>query len=67
MTNSERSDITWQKSTASGGGNCVQVAFIDESVLVRDAKNPSGPMLSFSSSEWAAFVTGVCHNEFDPH
>jgi hypothetical protein len=69
MANSEQSSITWRKSTASGGGggNCVQVAFIDDSVLVRDSKNPSGPVLSFSHSEWAAFLIGARGNEFDVH
>jgi hypothetical protein len=61
MANSEQSGITWRKSTASGGGggNCVQVAFIDDSVLVRDSKDPSGPVLSFSHSGWAAFLIGT--------
>lgn len=58
MANSEQSGITWRKSTASGGGggNCVQVAFINDSVLVRDSKNPSGAVLSFSHSGWTAFL-----------
>jgi hypothetical protein len=69
MANSEQSGITWRKSTASGGGggNCVQVAFTGESVLVRDSKDQSGPVLSFSYSEWAAFLVGTRRNEFDVH
>jgi hypothetical protein len=64
MINSEQAATAWRKSTASGGGggNCVQVAFIDDSVLVRDSKDPSGTVLSFSHSEWAAFLIGTRGN-----
>ena len=36
MTDSEQSDITWHKSTASGATNCVEVAVVDDAVLVRN-------------------------------
>lgn len=65
MSNSMQSRIAWQKSTASGSGNCVEVAFVDGSVLVRHSRNPSGLALSFSSSEWAAFLVGTRNSEFD--
>ncbi len=66
MADSERADIVWRKSVASGSnGDCVEVAFTDKSVLMRHSKNPLGPQLSFSYSEWAAFLTGVRHGEFD--
>lgn len=60
--------IDWRKSTLSGGGdNCVEVAVATDgsgAVGVRDSKNPKGPVLVFSSSEWAAFVDGVRLGEF---
>lgn len=57
--------IVWRKSMASGGGNCVEVAFADESILLRHSKEPSGTVLSFTYSEWAAFLAGVRRGEFD--
>jgi hypothetical protein len=39
------SDLTWRKSTRSGGeagGNCVELA----PGAVRDSKNPDGPVLT---------------------
>lgn len=67
MADSERAHTVWRKSLASGPtGDCVEVAFTDESVLVRNSQEPHGPQLVFSYSEWAAFLTGVCHGEFDP-
>jgi len=67
MTNPMEPYLRWKKSTASQAGNCVQVAFTDESVLVRDSKDSSGSILSFSSSGWEIFVNGVRYNEFGVH
>jgi hypothetical protein len=66
VADAERVDIVWQKSLASGDTSCVEVAFTDESVLVRNSQKPQGHQLAFSYSEWAAFLTGVRHGEFDP-
>lgn len=66
MADSERADIRWRKSVASGSnGDCVEVAFTDKSVLMRNSQYPLGPQLSFSYSEWTAFLTGVRQGEFD--
>lgn len=57
---------TWRKSTRSGGqGNCVEVADAPDAIGVRDSKDPSGPNLVFTRSEWRAFVDGVKAGEFD--
>jgi Domain of unknown function (DUF397) len=66
VADSERADIAWRKSMASvSQGDCVEVAFAEEAVLVRNSQDPFGPMLSFSYSEWAAFLTGARRGEFD--
>lgn len=48
----------WVKSSYSGGsdGNCVEVAGHGSRVLVRDAKDRSGPMLGFSPAAWRRFA-----------
>jgi hypothetical protein len=33
--------------------------------LMRDAKNPDGPVLAFTPEEWEAFTLGVKDGEFD--
>ncbi|WTD59045.1 DUF397 domain-containing protein [Streptosporangium sp. NBC_01639] len=59
----------WNKSSLSGNGsNCVEVALTDTPnpgtdpdrlFLVRDSKDPDGPVLSFTPAEWDAFLTTV--------
>jgi hypothetical protein len=41
------------------------VAFIGDAIAVRDAKNPAGPVLLFTTAEWDAFVDGAKGGEFD--
>ncbi|MGW0502329.1 DUF397 domain-containing protein [Micromonospora sp. NPDC003241] len=55
------SRLTWRKSTRSGStGNCVEVAAnLPAVVAVRDSKDRQGPVLSFSTDQWAGFVRGV--------
>jgi predicted secreted Zn-dependent protease len=58
-------ESAWRKSTASESGDCLEVAIHKEFVLVRHSRHPSGPALTFSHGEWAAFTTGVRNGEFD--
>jgi len=65
-----RVDLThaqWQKSSRSGPNcdNCVEVAFADGAIAVRDSKNQAGPILLFTQEEWDAFVGGAKDGEFD--
>jgi hypothetical protein len=56
----------WRKSTRSGNqSNCVLVRHNETTVQVKDSKDPEGPVLTFSRSEWAAFVGGTRDGEFD--
>lgn len=61
------SRAVWRKSTRSGPNcdNCVEVAFVDGAVAVRDSKDPDGPVLIFTPAEWDAFVGGAKDGEFD--
>jgi hypothetical protein len=62
------SGAAWRKSTRSGdnGGDCVEVAGnLPDVIAVRDSKDRNGPVLTFSSGEWTAFVEGVKLGQFD--
>ncbi len=59
--------IEWVKSSLSfSNSNCVEVASLpDGGVGLRDSKDPSGPVLKFTSAEWTAFLGGARLGEFD--
>ncbi|HEX5740755.1 MAG TPA: DUF397 domain-containing protein [Pilimelia sp.] len=61
------SGARWFKSARSGPNcdNCVEVAFVDGAIAVRDSKNTGGPALLFTPAEWDAFVGGAKDGEFD--
>ncbi len=60
-------NAVWQKSTRSGpvSDNCVEIAFVDGAIAMRDSKHPDGPVLLFTAEEWDAFVEGAKDGEFD--
>ncbi len=59
--NSNLSKAMWFKSSYSGPErDCVEAAFLGgDMVGVRDSKDPTGPALIFSPSEWDAFTASV--------
>jgi hypothetical protein len=63
---SSPTELPWRKAAASGNNGCVEVAPLEDGgVAVRDSKNPSGPMLSFTRHEWVSFLDGLGEGEFD--
>ena len=55
----ELTGARWRTSTRSdsNGGNCVEVADnLPGLVAVRDSKDRTGPVLTFSPAAWATFV-----------
>ncbi|MFB9708294.1 DUF397 domain-containing protein [Streptosporangium sandarakinum] len=59
----------WQQTTGSDatGGRCMEVVHGTSSIevqpdrlfLVRDSKDPDGPVLSFAPAEWDAFLSTI--------
>lgn len=58
-------EVAWRKSTYSGNNGCVEVRHDDDRILLRDSKDPQGPVLSFTRREWDAFLAGIRGGEFD--
>jgi hypothetical protein len=58
-------DLTWRVSRTCDGGACVMVARDGEFVLFGNTGKPSGPKLSFSRAEVAAFAAAIKRGEFD--
>jgi hypothetical protein len=54
------STLIWRKSRASGGGGeCLEVARSELSVLIRDTRDESGVTLEFGPAQWRGFVRRV--------
>ena len=63
---STSTELAWRKASASGNNGCVELAPLpDGGVAVRDSKDPSGPVLSFTRHEWVSFLDGMAKGEFD--
>jgi uncharacterized protein DUF397 len=60
MSTVDLSGLAWRKSsrsTVSGdNGNCVEVAFADIVVAVRDSKNPAAGTLAFPATAFTRFL-----------
>jgi Domain of unknown function (DUF397) len=59
------SKAMWRKSSRSSMNGCVEVAFVNGQVAVRDSKNQNGPVLVFTPVEWNAFLAAVFNNELE--
>lgn len=56
----------WHKSTVSGDTGCVEVAFANQAVGVRDSKlGDDSPVLVFTQHEWSVFLQGAGNGEFN--
>jgi hypothetical protein len=56
----------WIKARASDqGGNCVQMRLRQGLIEVRDSKVRRGPVLRFTTEEFAAWLDGARRGEFD--
>lgn len=64
MHDLEQTALTWRKSSRSNGvgGECVEMASAHDRVLVRDSKNPEGPVLAFRSAALGALFGGLRTN-----
>lgn len=57
--------VMWRRSSRCDTQTCVEVARTNGGVLLRDAKDPAGPVLAFSQEAWISFAAGVAEGEFD--
>jgi hypothetical protein len=63
--------MAWVRSSYCGPGDCIEIASDCEStacveadhdknvVLMRDSKDPDGPVLRFTRSEWQQFIQSL--------
>jgi hypothetical protein len=62
-----RHRVVWRKSSYSQPtqSDCVEIAQIAGTIVVRDSKNPHGPKLTFTAENWAAFTVTVRAGRFN--
>jgi hypothetical protein len=66
LSTSEREDLAWLKARSStANGQCVEIASAAGNIAIRDSKDPDGPVLVYTTSEFRAFLDGARNGEFD--
>lgn len=66
LSASERARLAWLKALSStANGHCVEVASAVGNIAIRDSKDPDGPILVYTPSEFRAFLDGARNGEFD--
>lgn len=61
------SEISWRKSRASvRDGECVEIARLDASVLVRDSRDKNHQPLKLSITQWRWLMTRIRSGDLDP-
>jgi hypothetical protein len=43
----------------------VEVAANQNTILIRNSRQPDGPLIEYTPEEWHAFVSGVKKGDFD--
>ena len=54
-----------KKTIRRNAGGRVEASFVEGGVVLCDSRDPDGPKLFFTPSEWTAFVGGVHLGEFE--
>jgi hypothetical protein len=57
--------LRWCRSTACVTGECVEVAYWEDLVLVRSSREPE-IIVPFSQLRWQAFITSIAPPAADP-
>jgi hypothetical protein len=66
LSASERESLSWLKARSStANGQCVELASAVGNVAIRDSKDPDGPILVYTRSEFRTFLEGARNGEFD--
>ena len=66
LTKAERAGLAWLKAQSSThNGACVEIAESAGKIAIRGSKDPDGPILVYTPTEFKAFLSGAQNGEFD--
>jgi hypothetical protein len=66
LTDEEIAGLSWIKAQFSNhNGACVEIASVPDKIAIRDSKDPGGPVLVYTATEFRAFLDGARKGEFD--
>jgi hypothetical protein len=57
--------LSWKTAMGNAAGTGVRVAATGGSIVIGDAKNPDGPIVTYDASEFKSFIDGVKRGDFD--
>ncbi len=57
--------LTWRTSLSCDGGACVEVAADRNIIMIRNSRQPGGPLIEYSPEGWHEFVSGIKNGDFD--
>jgi predicted secreted Zn-dependent protease len=57
--------LIWLTALNCDGGACVQVAADQNTILIRNSRQPDGPLIEYTPEEWHEFVSGIKKGDFD--
>jgi hypothetical protein len=63
MTEDLDDGLIWHRSTACADNACVEVAFSQDEVMMRNSERPES-VTRHSREEWTAFLQGIAHGDF---
>lgn len=58
-------NLTWRTALNCDGGACVEVAADRNIIVIRNSRQPDGPLVEYTPEEWHEFVSGVKKGDFD--
>jgi len=61
---SQTEPTVWRKASFCASGECIEVARLNDMIVMRDSKDP-GRMIASTVEEFRSFVRGVQAGEFD--
>jgi hypothetical protein len=66
LSNLETIGLQWRKTRRSANnGACVELAPVSGQILIRDSKDPNGPVIKYSGGSWRLFITAAKTGHFD--